>query len=305
MSSYGPGATGTGRTYLSASPAGGWWAATLLCVGLVGSVGCGAESAGASGAPGAAGGGDAAVRDAGSECGTLETHASCRERSACSWLTVTCDTGRVVGGCFSATTGSEVELSCDGAGDAGPSRRTDGCDRWGASGCDGSADTGASDAALDAAAGGSTDAASTDLYSDASIHCRSYTSTTACKSDAKCTWWTGTCDGNVVREECLAKGESPPSVDCKSVAPEDCHDAEEKSSCAAPNCEWVDEGCGSASGDTLEITDCLPAQSCSEDADCPTDHACAELLVDPCSDSACTACGRTVDRCVPDTYLSP
>jgi hypothetical protein len=109
----------------------------------------------------------------------------------------------------------------------------------------------------------------------------------------------------VVREECLADGESPPTVDCETGVPEDCHDADSKSSCATSTCQWVEKGCGSASGDTLKVTDCLPSQSCSENADCPSDHGCAELLVNPCADSACTACGRTVDRCVPDSYLSP
>jgi len=282
---------------------------------LVALVACGAGCSDGSEASGFGPGvSDAGPRDAAGGCRSIERSEACREQRGCLWLTLSCDAGRVVGGCFGESRAAGEELTCDSLRDTG--RRGDSdrdvCGDESGEGCGGESDAGSdatdagdrSDGAADARTGDA-DAEGRDAgESDASVICSSYAGPSGCRSDRRCEWWQGTCGDRVVREECVESGTTP-DLDCSSVPASKCHESDRRGSCPTASCEWVEAGCGGGTSQTIKVDECLPERTCTNDADCPTDHGCASVWIDPCSGQSCAACGRSADRCLPNSLLTP
>lgn len=290
----------------------------VLVAALMGGATCGDATTGAP-AEGSGGADASSAADvSATDCRKLPTADPCRRRSGCKWVSVTCGEGRVVAGCFPDDAGPESMIGCsaDAGGTTGggaycPSDANCAQKAEDAGG-DGSADeadatewdAGGSDTAAPSDASGA-DAAGTDIdaqTADSGSACDGYSTESTCQSDSQCRWWVGTCDGYVVEEKCIEKDGAEPSFTCKSIAPEDCHEQSE-STCYPPNCEWVEEGCGGGTGTTKQVEGCLPSNHCRTDADCPTDHQCVSIWLDPCHDGSCTACGVEEKRCVEDSLL--
>lgn len=277
--------------------------------------------------------------DAGpSNCRGTNSSESCRLRSGCRWLELTCDTGGVAAGCVAEGRTGELPFGCgvggsDAGRDATPTDAAVDCSRYSSSAscrarpecrwwsrqCGGdvreacvrrdevpeeptcphgdvqpSSDTSGGETSSDT--GVSTDTAVTG-------ECSSVETSTTCRESSQCRWWEPECDGGGAEGECLAEDESLPDDPCDGDDRGMCHENVDEETCGGPDCGWVVAGCGGGYDETSKLDGCLPAGTCESDADCPSDHRCEELWVDPCHDSACTACGERESRCVPTAML--
>ncbi len=300
---------------------------------------------GAAAATSADGSDTGVVDVADSECRGIDEESACRGHRGCEWWAVTCEQGRVLRGCYPSDGWRESSLDCRNPQDAGAPaadatascaeiggsdrcRAQTGC-RWRESDCgpdrciDRSLDV-APDECADAGTGGDTagagdashaadasrpdaavDAASDAPEDAASMPCHNYSDESTCQARADCRWWVDACDGEIVDERCIGVDASPEPSECRDVPPEECGEADSRDSCYAPNCEWVEQGCGSVPTGAESIRACVPSEGCRRDADCPAEHRCTRLWVDPCYDSACLACGGETRRCVPESLLGP
>ena len=99
---------------------------------------------------------------------------------------------------------------------------------------------------------------------------------------------TATCDG--------ATWSVQPSISCNPPAPADCPTLPTEEQCSAfPNCRWLVPGCGMPAlpqAGCFEATDCL-------DASCLAGETCQEVVINPCHNQLCDACGGLVSVCLP------
>ena len=226
----------------------------------------------------------AASGDVATSCSEVAGEQQCRSRENCEWWT---------DGCGEATCLDLEDVSDDsGCADSSSSADT------GAAADASYEDTGQrSDDDTDGDAGTSGSASD-----GGSMACRSYSDESACGSASHCKWWVDSCDGAVVEKRCVSQTDSPEPSECQRIPPNKCHEREDESSCPAPNCAWVEQGCGSGPTGTGSLSDCLPSTDCTSDTDCPASHACTTLWIDPCHDGNCLACGREAKRCVPRPF---
>jgi hypothetical protein len=236
------------------------------------------------GATGDTGGasGDVAV-----SCADVDGQQTCRSRAGCEWWDE---------GCGEPTCLRRDDVPADsGCADVTPGGDTTGTD-----------DAGYEDTGQQTSGDTGGDAATSDSDLDASeMACRTYSDESSCGSAAHCKWWVDSCDGEVVEERCVSSTASPEPSECQTIPPEECYEREDESSCPAPNCAWVEQGCGSGPTGTESLSNCLPKRGCRSDSDCPASHECTTLWLDPCHDSSCVACGGEVNRCVPPSLLRP
>lgn len=232
-------------------------------------------------AAGSDGASDASATDAGLDCGQYGSSAACRARPECRWWSRQCG-GEVVEACVRR---DEVpgEGMCPRGGDTRPSSDT-------------------SDASV--RDGRASDAATTDVgvWRDGGS-CETVEDSDRCRQLDRCRWWSPDCEAEETDGACLAEGDTPPKTKCDEDDRDDCHEIDGETACSDANCGWVAEGCGGGYDETIQVDACLPSGTCDSDADCPSDHRCEELWVDPCHDSQCTACGERETKCMPTTML--
>ena len=118
-----------------------------------------------------------------------------------------------------------------------------------------------------------------------------------CASRPSCNWHQRVCDGEVLEEGCLP-ADVTPSPNCPDIDPATCPD---RADCPSSACEELFPGCGPAPDGGIELEEplCTPKTECTSDTMCPGDLKCAEVMVNPCHNSACGACGALAKRCVP------
>lgn len=113
--------------------------------------------------------------DAAGRCAPAATPADCRRRTECRWLSATCEGGTVVSGCFPASSGPTIPVSC--GSDAGTA-----------------SDVGAADAGPAA-------------------DCGRFREAGTCDAQPRCWWWAPRCGDTSARPRCLSEGELPDEVD--------------------------------------------------------------------------------------------
>lgn len=93
------------------------------------------------------------------------------------------------------------------------------------------------------------------------------------------------------------------SVSCNPPSPEMCYGPASEDACMrlAPDCQWAVPGCagGSEGPPALAEAGCFPSTDCKGDADCPFERRCQDVVINPCYNQACAACGQVVKRCLP------
>ena len=95
-------------------------------------------------------------------------------------------------------------------------------------------------------------------------------------------WVTGYCDGtNWVVDPVPACGNCAQNTDAAICSID-------------PSCQWLEPGCG---GPPLPQAGCFPADGC--DSGCTPGETCTTVVVNPCWNSLCDACGAETDVCLP------
>ena len=72
-------------------------------------------------------------------------------------------------------------------------------------------------------------------------------------------------------------------------------------SCAMDtSCRWLVPGCVASGVPVPPLGEeaCHPAQDCTSDGDCEGDARCTEVVIDPCWNDICHACGSNVKLCL-------
>ena len=84
--------------------------------------------------------------------------------------------------------------------------------------------------------------------------------------------------------------------DCPPPPIDPCAELGTQADCEATGCRWLIPGCGEPAlpnAGCFAPTDCTPG-------DCYSPYSsCQEVVIDPCWDKACAACGMTVSLCLP------
>jgi hypothetical protein len=101
---------------------------------------------------------------------------------------------------------------------------------------------------------------------------------------------TATCDG--------ASWSISPQVSCNPPPPDYCVTYTTEAACGQDaSCRWLVPGCGEP---PLPQAGCFAAVDCGGDFDCQiSGGTCQEVVINPCHNLACDACGMTVSVCVP------
>jgi len=96
--------------------------------------------------------------------------------------------------------------------------------------------------------------------------------------------------------ECLGDAWQVPGIDCNPPPPETCYLMDTEQDCGGiPGCSWLVPGCGDL---PLEIASCHPTGQCDSDLDCPDELLCVNVVIDPCYQLPCDACGEERKLCV-------
>ena len=70
------------------------------------------------------------------------------------------------------------------------------------------------------------------------------------------------------------------------------------------HCSWFVPGCADDSQLAAPHTGCYQIANCSEDT-CSTGHSCTEVIINPCANSICGACGAPAEVCLDNTPPVP
>jgi hypothetical protein len=85
--------------------------------------------------------------------------------------------------------------------------------------------------------------------------------------------------------------------ECNPPPPEPCTQYITESACATDlSCAWLVPGCGEP---PLPMAGCHAKTPCMSDLDCMPGNTCQSVVIDPCWNEPCNACGANVALCLP------
>ncbi len=115
--------------------------------------------------------------------------------------------------------------------------------------------------------------------------------------------------GDLTLSGCFGE-ERPAGIPCGDLEPDQCQNQTTSDGCDREVCEWAQTGGCGEPGQLIfdEEPACIPKGDCTpgnEEQECPEEHTCWALSVDPCGGDGetCDACSAVFNRCVPNQFL--